>query len=38
MRDRAALVGAKLEIHSKPDGGTSIAIILPLNNERTLSL
>jgi two-component system, NarL family, sensor histidine kinase UhpB len=30
MRERALLVGAELSIKSKPDGGTEVALLLPL--------
>jgi signal transduction histidine kinase len=33
MRERAMLIGAQLEIGSKPGGGTEIKLSIPLNAE-----
>jgi signal transduction histidine kinase len=37
MRERADLVGAKLEINSVPNAGTTVSIILPLEREGQVS-
>ncbi len=34
MRERADLIGAHLQIDSRPDGGTRIRVILPGGTER----
>jgi nitrate/nitrite-specific signal transduction histidine kinase len=37
MRERAELIGAKLEISSVPNGGTTVSTILPLGREGHVS-
>ena len=35
MRERAELIGASLEVHSRPDGGTLVRLAIPMGEEET---
>ena len=35
MEERASLLGGKLKVHSKPDEGTSVEVIIPFSQEET---
>jgi signal transduction histidine kinase len=35
MRERAELIGARFEVHSRPDGGTLVRLAIPLGAEET---
>lgn len=37
MRERAELIGASLEVHSRPDGGTLVRLAIPMGEEETHS-
>jgi signal transduction histidine kinase len=33
MRERAELIGAQFEVHSRPDGGTLVRLAIPVGAE-----
>ena len=35
MRERAELIGARFEVHSRPDGGTLVRLAIPVGTEET---
>ena len=35
MRERAELIGARFEVHSRPDGGTLVRLAIPMGTEET---
>ena len=35
MRERAELIGARFEVHSRPDGGTLVRLAIPVGAEET---
>ncbi len=35
MRERAELIGARFEVHSRPDGGTLVRLAIPMGAEET---
>jgi two-component system sensor histidine kinase DegS len=35
MRERAELIGAQFEVHSRPDGGTLVRLAIPVGQEET---
>ncbi len=35
MRERAELIGAQFEVHSRPDGGTLVRLAIPVGGEET---
>ena len=35
MRERAELIGARFEVHSRPDGGTLVRLAIPVAAEET---
>jgi signal transduction histidine kinase len=35
MRERAELIGAQFEVHSRPDGGTLVRLAIPVGAEET---
>jgi two-component system, NarL family, sensor histidine kinase DegS len=35
MRERAELIGAQFEVHSRPDGGTLVRLAIPVGEEET---
>jgi two-component system sensor histidine kinase DegS len=35
MRERAELIGARFEVHSRPDGGTLVRLAIPIGAEET---
>jgi signal transduction histidine kinase len=35
MRERAELIGARFEVHSRPDGGTLVQLAIPVGAEES---
>jgi signal transduction histidine kinase len=35
MQERAELIGAHFEVHSRPDGGTIVRLAIPVGAEET---